>query len=42
MIPRLLGSIESWQHRHAGLIAVYAIAEGCQKIMEAELDKVIA
>ncbi|KAJ3084297.1 hypothetical protein HK102_000705 [Quaeritorhiza haematococci] len=41
IIPRLLGSAD-WQHRHAGLMTISAIGEGCAAIMEAELDKVIS
>ncbi|KAJ3394051.1 Importin-5 [Lobulomyces angularis] len=41
IIPQLLGSAR-WQNRHAGLMAISAIAEGCQAIMAAELDKIIS
>lgn len=40
VIPQLLGS-SKWQHRHAALMSISAIAEGCQDIMLGELDKVI-
>ncbi|KAL1918162.1 uncharacterized protein VTP21DRAFT_3428 [Calcarisporiella thermophila] len=39
-IPQMLGS-QQWQQRHAALMAISAIGEGCVKIMEAELGKVI-
>ncbi|CAG8467268.1 7180_t:CDS:10 [Paraglomus occultum] len=39
-IPNMLGS-EKWEQRHAGLMAISAIGEGCVKIMEAELGKII-
>ncbi|CAG8558443.1 24474_t:CDS:10, partial [Racocetra persica] len=39
-IPSMLGS-EKWQQRHAALMAISAIGEGCVKIMEAELGKII-
>ncbi|CAJ0632852.1 673_t:CDS:10, partial [Entrophospora sp. SA101] len=39
-IPSMLGS-ESWEQRHAALMAISAIGEGCVKIMEAELGKII-
>ncbi|RKP10154.1 armadillo-type protein [Thamnocephalis sphaerospora] len=39
-IPGMLHS-ELWQQRHAALMAISAIAEGCAKIMENELGKVI-
>jgi importin-5 len=36
----MLGS-EKWEQRHAALMAISAIGEGCVKIMEAELGKII-
>ena len=39
-IPNMLGS-EKWEQRHAALMAISAIGEGCVKIMEAELGKII-
>jgi hypothetical protein len=39
-IPRMLQS-EHWQQRHAALMAISAIAEGCADLMERELGKVI-
>ncbi|KAF9978604.1 hypothetical protein BGZ73_001520 [Actinomortierella ambigua] len=39
-IPQMLAS-ENWKARHAALMAVSAIGEGCVRIMEAELGKVI-
>ncbi|CAG8467575.1 10518_t:CDS:10 [Funneliformis mosseae] len=39
-IPQMLGS-DKWQQRHAALMAISAIGEGCVKIMEAELGKII-
>ena len=40
LIPSLLSSPE-WQKRHAALRCVSAIGEGCLKLMEAELEKVV-
>ncbi|KAF9194751.1 hypothetical protein BGZ49_003131 [Haplosporangium sp. Z 27] len=40
-IPQMLAPGQKWQSRHAALMAVSAIAEGCAKIMEAELGKII-
>ncbi|KAK9729082.1 importin subunit beta-3 [Basidiobolus ranarum] len=40
-IPSMLGS-DKWEQRHAALMAISAIGEGCAKIMEAELEKVIS
>ncbi|CAG8599846.1 7803_t:CDS:10, partial [Ambispora leptoticha] len=39
-IPNMLGSTK-WEQRHAALMAISAIGEGCVKIMEAELGKII-
>ncbi|KAF9578472.1 hypothetical protein BGW38_005703, partial [Lunasporangiospora selenospora] len=39
-IPQMLAN-ESWTARHAALFAVSAIGEGCVRIMEAELGKII-
>ncbi|KAG0362852.1 importin subunit beta-3 [Gamsiella multidivaricata] len=39
-IPQMLASKE-WKARHAGLMAVSAIGEGCVKAMEGELAKII-
>ncbi|KAI9597109.1 importin subunit beta-3 [Syncephalis fuscata] len=39
-IPDMLRS-SSWSQRHAALMAISSIAEGCAKIMEKELGKVI-
>src|SRR5690349_1685143 len=39
-IPQMLAN-ESWKARHAALFAVSAIGEGCVRIMEAELGKII-
>lgn len=40
-IPRMLASKEDWKPRHAALMALSAIAEGCSRIMRAELGKII-
>lgn len=40
LIPTMLASPE-WQRRHAALRCISAIGEGCHKIMEAELGKVV-
>ncbi|CAG8478858.1 3893_t:CDS:10 [Diversispora eburnea] len=39
-IPAMLSSAK-WEERHAALMAISAIGEGCVKIMEAELGKII-
>ncbi|CAG8588523.1 5786_t:CDS:10, partial [Dentiscutata erythropus] len=39
-IPSMLGA-EKWEQRHAALMAISAIGEGCVKIMEPELGKII-
>ena len=40
IIPGLLSSPE-WNKRHGGLRAISAIGEGCDKIIRAELEKVV-
>ncbi|KAI8917831.1 hypothetical protein PhCBS80983_g00962 [Powellomyces hirtus] len=40
LIPAMLAS-EDWRKRHGALMTISAIAEGCAKIMEAELAKVL-
>ncbi|KAJ2866574.1 importin subunit beta-3 [Coemansia aciculifera] len=39
-IPQMLASSE-WRQRHAALMAVSSIGEGCYKIMRAELQKIL-
>lgn len=39
-LPRMITST-SWRDRHAALMAISAISEGCQELMEGELDKVL-
>lgn len=39
-LPRMITS-GSWRDRHAALMAISAISEGCQELMEGELDKVL-
>ncbi|KAF2723421.1 ARM repeat-containing protein [Polychaeton citri CBS 116435] len=39
-LPRMITS-SSWRDRHAALMAISAISEGCQELMESELDKVL-
>lgn len=39
-LPRMVAS-GSWRDRHAALMAISAISEGCQELMEGELDKVL-
>jgi len=39
-LPRMIAS-GSWRDRHAALMAISAISEGCQELMESELDKVL-
>ncbi|KAG8529160.1 uncharacterized protein KY384_005795 [Bacidia gigantensis] len=39
-LPRMISST-GWRDRHAALMAISAISEGCQELMVAELDKVL-
>ncbi|KAL8690553.1 MAG: hypothetical protein Q9218_004030 [Villophora microphyllina] len=39
-LPQMVVST-SWRDRHAALMAISAISEGCREIMEGELDKVL-
>ena len=39
-LPRMITS-SSWRDRHAALMAISAISEGCRELMEGELDKVL-
>ena len=39
-LPRMIAS-GAWRDRHAALMAISAISEGCQELMESELDKVL-
>ena len=39
-LPRMIAS-GSWRDRHAALMAISAISEGCAELMEGELDKVL-
>lgn len=39
-LPRMITS-GSWRDRHAALMAISAISEGCRELMEGELDKVL-
>ena len=40
-LPRMMQSL-AWRDRHAALMAISAISEGCREMMEGELDKVLA
>ncbi|KAJ5894586.1 Importin subunit beta-3 [Penicillium taxi] len=40
-IPRMMSST-SWRDRHAALMAISAISEGCRDLMVGELDQVLA
>lgn len=40
-LPKLIAST-NWQERHAALMAVSSIAEGCERLMRVELGKVLA
>lgn len=40
-VPKLLAS-SKWQERHAALLALSSVAEGCEKLMRQELEKVLA
>lgn len=39
-LPQMMGST-SWRDRHAALMAISAISEGCRELMVGELDKVL-
>ena len=39
-LPRMISSV-SWRDRHAALMAISAISEGCRDLMTGELDKVL-
>lgn len=39
-LPRLMASSD-WRQRHASLMAISSIAEGCEKYMKAELSRVL-
>lgn len=39
-LPRMITS-NNWRDRHAALMAISAISEGCQELMEGELDRVL-
>ncbi|KAK0844766.1 importin subunit beta-3 [Friedmanniomyces endolithicus] len=39
-LPRMIAS-SAWRDRHAALMAISAISEGCRELMEGELDKVL-
>ncbi|CUS09667.1 unnamed protein product [Tuber aestivum] len=39
-LPRMMTS-SVWRDRHAALMAISAISEGCRDMMEAELDKIL-
>lgn len=39
-LPRMMTS-SSWRDRHAALMAISAISEGCRDMMEQELDKIL-
>lgn len=41
IIPTYLSNEQSWVHRHAGLLAISQIGEGCQKQIEAKLFEMI-
>lgn len=39
-LPRMIGS-QQWRERHAALMAISNVAEGCRDVMMAELDKIL-
>mmetsp|Transcript_481 Transcript_481/g.866 ORF Transcript_481/g.866 Transcript_481/m.866 type:complete len:1101 (-) Transcript_481:101-3403(-) len=41
IIPQFLGNEASWVHRHAGLLAISQIGEGCERQIEGQLGSVI-
>lgn len=42
IIPAYLNNEQSWVHRHAALLAISQIGEGCQKQIEAKLGEMIS
>lgn len=42
IIPSFLNNEQSWVHRHAALLGISQIGEGCQKQIEAKLGEVIS
>ncbi|KAF9926818.1 hypothetical protein FBU30_003672 [Linnemannia zychae] len=40
-IPKMLANEQDWKTRHAGLMAISAMGEGCGRIMEGELTKIV-
>lgn len=42
IIPAYLNNEQSWTHRHAALLAISQIGEGCQKQIEAKLGEMIS
>ena len=40
-IPQMLGAANNWKERHAALMAISAIGEGCYKIMRNELKSIL-
>ncbi|KAA8499564.1 Importin-5 [Porphyridium purpureum] len=42
LIPQFLNNADSWTHRHAGLLALSQIGEGCERQIEDQLGHVIA
>ncbi|KAK3832761.1 MAG: importin subunit beta-3 [Linnemannia gamsii] len=40
-IPKMLANEQDWKTRHAGLMAISAMGEGCGRVMEGELTKIV-
>ncbi|KAG0283826.1 hypothetical protein BGZ96_011804 [Linnemannia gamsii] len=40
-IPKMLANEQEWKCRHAGLMAISAMSEGCGRVMEGELTKIV-
>ncbi|KAF9143232.1 hypothetical protein BGX30_001008 [Mortierella sp. GBA39] len=40
-IPKMLANEQEWKCRHAGLMAISAMGEGCGRVMEGELTKIV-
>uniref|UniRef100_A0A7S1TKG4 Importin subunit beta-1/Transportin-1-like TPR repeats domain-containing protein n=1 Tax=Erythrolobus australicus TaxID=1077150 RepID=A0A7S1TKG4_9RHOD len=41
IIPQFLGNEGSWVHRHAGLLAISQIGEGCERQIDSQLGAVV-
>ena len=41
VIPTMLQNVADWRQRHAGLMAISCIAEGCRDQLESYLEAVL-